>query len=119
MKFTARIVKGRGRGRTLGFPTFNLLIPPDLITKQGIYAGRVWLKGKPYLGAFHFGPIPTLADPKPQLEVFVLDYHSFMPLATLSFELLDYLRPIRNFRNEAELTRQISQDVAQTRTLLA
>src|SRR3989344_5941092 len=74
MKFTTPVIKGHGRGKTLGFPTFNLQIPADLQHKHGIYAGFVWIDKQKYPGAFHFGPIPVFSDSSPHLEVFVLDY---------------------------------------------
>jgi riboflavin kinase / FMN adenylyltransferase len=118
MRFTSRVLKGQGRGKTLGFPTFNLQIPPDLKSKSGIYAGYVWINNQPYKGAFHYGPIPVFSDLTPHLEVFVLDFSSNSPITQLTFELVTYLRPIRNFPNLTSLTRQISRDVTRTRQLL-
>lgn len=118
MKFTAQVIPGQGRGKILGFPTFNLQIPPSLETKPGIYAGWVWINNQKYLGAFHFGPIPVFSDATPHLEVFVLDYNSSVPITSLIFELVHYLRPIRNFKNPTSLSRQISRDVTKTRAML-
>lgn len=119
MKYTATIISGHGRGKTLGFPTFNLKVPANFPVKPGIYAGWVWIKGKPYPGAFHFGPIPVFADPTPRLEVFVLDYDSPDPISILSFELVHYLRPVTNFTSPQALAHQISRDVAKTKELLS
>ncbi|OGY15791.1 MAG: hypothetical protein A2784_01570 [Candidatus Chisholmbacteria bacterium RIFCSPHIGHO2_01_FULL_48_12] len=119
MKFTTPVIRGRGRGKILGFPTLNLQIPPALAVKPGIYAGWVWIDGKKYLGAFHYGPIPVFSDPSPHLEVFVLDYSSDHPITLLTFELLHYLRPIRNFKNPASLARRISLDVLKTKQLFS
>ena len=92
MKFTTQVIKGQGRGKALGYPTFNLKIPVGFKAKLGIYAGSVWVNNKKYLGAFHFGPIPVFNK---------------------------YLRPIRNFPNPAALARRISLDVAQVRATLS
>ena|SRR3989344_1045113 len=118
MKFTTPVIKGHGRGKTLGFPTFNLQIPADLQHKHGIYAGFVWIDKQKYPGAFHFGPIPVFSDSSPHLEVFVLDYNSHLPLDSLTFELVRYLRPIQNFSSPQALTTQISLDVTATRAML-
>ena len=118
MKFTTPVIKGQGRGKTLGYPTFNLEIPPNFNAEPGIYAGWAWLRQKKYPGAFHFGPIPVFSDPRPHLEVFVLDFNESVTPSKLTFELIHYLRPIRNFKNPASLARQISRDVTQTRAML-
>lgn len=118
MKFTTQVIPGQSRGKTLGFPTLNLQIPPHLETKPGIYAGWVWLRQKKYPGAFHFGPIPVFSDPTPHLEVFVLDYNSDQLITNLTFELIHYLRPVKNFSSPAALKHQISRDVTQTRAVL-
>lgn len=118
MKFTTPVLKGHGRGKTLGFPTFNLKIPPKFKARPGIYAGWAWIKRKKYPGAFHSGPIPVFNSPTPSLEVFVLDFDSDQPVTQLTFELIHYLRPIHNFPNPAALAHQISLDVNQIHQLL-
>lgn len=119
MRYTARVIPGQRRGKALGYPTFNLKIPPHLSTKPGIYAGYVWLSRRKYLGAFHYGPIPVFSDPTPHLEVFVIDFSSNNPVTEITFELLHYLRPIKNFSSPEALTHQISRDVQKTTELLS
>lgn len=119
MRYTARVIPGQGRGKTLGFPTFNLKIPPHLSTKPGIYAGYVWIDDQKYQGAFHYGPIPVFRQPQLHLEVFVLDFSSPDPVSEITFELLNHLRPVKNFSSPQALAAQISLDVAQARELLS
>lgn len=118
MKFTTKVLLGWGRGKTLGFPTFNLKIPANLTIKHGIYAGWVWIKTKKYAGAFHYGPIPVFNQPGDHLEVFVLNYQSNRSLHKLTFELVHYLRPIKNFASPQDLAAQISLDVSQAEAML-
>lgn len=118
MKYTCQTVSGKGRGKTLGFPTFNLQIPQDFSIKPGIYAAWVWIKNHKYPGALHFGPIPAFEDSQIYLEVFVLNYSSSSPVAKLSFQLVKRLRSIRNFSSSSSLKTQISRDVDQVRILL-
>ena len=116
--FKSRVISGHGRGQLLGFPTLNLTIPKGLTAKHGVYAGWVIVAGQRFPGAFHFGPLPVFASPKPVLEVFVLE-HTFAPVPkVLSFSLNHYLRPVKNFPSPAALSAQIKQDVASTRRLL-
>lgn len=118
MKFTTQVIRGQGRGKILGFPTLNLQIPSNFTFKPGIYAGYVWINCHQHKGAFHFGPIPVFHDLHSYLEVFVLDYNSDQLITRLTFELIHFLRPIRNFSSSQKLAHQISLDVAQVRATL-
>jgi len=111
MRFSAKVKSGKQRGREIGFPTFNLIIPREFNTKFGVYAAKVWLGGGEYLGALHYGPVPTYGDDEPVLEIYVLNYDSDEPIELLEFELSDYLREIRKFDNMEYLKRQIEIDV--------
>lgn len=144
MKYTSTVITGQGRGKGLGFPTFNLQIPSALKLKPGIYACWVWIERKQYQGAMHFGPIPVFNQTSLSLEIFVLDYSAddlTRPSAAtgsrygqigsqreavlrrrvnrLTFTPIKYLRPIKNFPSSQALSNQISHDVAQIRRLLA
>ncbi len=119
MKFTTKVTRGQGRGKTLGFPTLNLQIPQNFTAQSGIYTGYVWLHRHKYLGAFHYGPRPAFKDKHKSLEVFVLGYSSNSLINQLTFQLVHYLRPIRNFSTPAALARQISLDIKKTRQLLS
>ena len=44
MKFKSRHIKGKGRGKILGFPTINLEIPKRFSLAIGIWAVKVWIK---------------------------------------------------------------------------
>ena len=115
MNYIAKIVKGHGRGKLLGFPTYNLKIPADLEVSYGIYAGLVWIEGTMYPGAFHYGPVPTFQQTTPTLEVFVLDYAPIEDPQEITFSLVKLLREIQHFSTAKDLEKQIAADVALVR----
>lgn len=146
MKYTASVIIGHGRGKTLGFPTFNLSIPKNFNLRHGIYACWAWLGKKKYPGALHYGPVPVFNQPHPTLEIFILDYNcetisssearynakqyrqfgnsrttynSDTSIDRLTFQPVKYLRPIKNFSSPQTLKAQIAQDVAAVRTTLS
>ncbi len=118
MKYRTLLIKGKGRGKKLGFPTVNLQIPTSLNTKHGIYACWVWIGRKRYKGALHFGPIPTYADPQVSLEIFILNFQEVKQVSSITFELKHYLRPVKQFSSARQLTDQIKNDVKQVESLL-
>lgn len=121
MKFKASQVRGKGRGKLLGFPTINLEIPKHVELLDGIYAVRVYINQVSFIGALHYGPIPTFNETEKTLEVFLIDVDpKNLPeqVAELEIEIIKYLRPVISFDNEQELAKQISKDVEETKKLL-
>ena len=124
-----RVAAGKGLGRTLGFPTLNIL--PELADpplSRGVYAVATPL-GR---GLANWGVAPTMGDrawTKPVLEVHLLESfpsssqssyeHRSLNArpASLRVEFLSFLRPERTFSSPAELQTQIARDVASARLL--
>jgi riboflavin kinase/FMN adenylyltransferase len=106
------VVAGDARGGTLGFPTANLRVGPDLLVPAyGIYAGST-------LGqraAISIGVNPHYGGEERRIEAFVLDFEGDLYGRRLIVELWRRLRDERAFDNEEELVAQIAHDVAQTR----
>ncbi|MCD4761210.1 riboflavin kinase, partial [bacterium] len=66
--YTTSIISGAGRGKRIGFPTLNFVVPKRLEHSYGIYCGWVIVEGNKYKAAFHYGPIPTFAEKQQSLE---------------------------------------------------
>ena len=121
MKFKSTQVKGKGRGKLLGYPTINLEIPKNLELLDGIYAVRVYIDGSTFMGALHSGPIPVFDETKKTLEVFLIDADpNNLPgqIPELEIEIIKYLRPVMNFQNQEGLAEQIGKDVEETKKIL-
>jgi riboflavin kinase/FMN adenylyltransferase len=112
MRYTARVIPGRGEGRKLGFPTLNLEIPAGFNAKQGVYAGWAWVDSEGRRpAAIHYGPAPTFGVKAASLEVHVINAYVPTPPPEISFELVKYLREIKDFNGLEALARQIQADV--------
>lgn len=115
MRFETRHIKGKGRGKFLGFPTINMKIPADLVLEEGVYGVWVSMGKNTYCGAMHFGPIPTFGQKEKQLEVFLLDVteSEANQLNTNSIQItpINYIREIRTFSSKDELIEQIQRDI--------
>ncbi len=121
MIFTSRQIKGKGRGKLMGFPTINVEIPVNFNEEEGIYAVLVWINEKTYKGAMHFGPVPTFNELSRSLEIFVIDAKDtdlkLSKNMVISFELVEKIRDIISFSSQEELTNQIQKDVEEIRNL--
>ena len=115
-----KVVHGDKLGRSLGFPTANIVLrhPPPL---TGVFAVRVHgLGAVPRAGAASLGVRPTVkTGAKPLLEVFVFDFDEAVYGRRIVVEFLRKLRDEERYADLDTLTRQIHADVAQAREYFA
>lgn len=119
MKYSTTIIKGKKRGRDIGFPTLNLKVPRNFLLSHGVFVCWIWINRKRYKGALHYGPIPTFHESKESLEIFVLDYKKQAVIRTLNFQIVKYLRGIEKYKKVTDLKDQINSDVSKVRRVLA
>lgn len=106
------VVSGDARGGTLGFPTANIRVPPDLLVPgHGIYAGAA----AGHRAAMSIGVNPHYGGAELRVEAFLLDYEGDLYGRRLIVELWRRLRDERAFDSEADLVAQIARDVEATR----
>ncbi|HET7137027.1 MAG TPA: riboflavin biosynthesis protein RibF [Gaiellaceae bacterium] len=106
------VVSGDRRGGTLGFPTANLAVDPNvLVPAFGIYAGAVGDRR----AAVSIGVNPHYGGTERRVEAFLLDWEGDLYGKRLVVELWRRLRDERAFGSEAELVEQIARDVEATR----
>jgi len=115
MIYAARVIVGKGRGRRIGIPTVNLMIPKRFPYRHGIYAGAVFIGGVAYAAAIHFGPIPTFREAAPTLEAHFIDIVPMRIPAVMKFEFIVFLREIRIFPDAASLLVQVRKDIKNAR----
>jgi len=109
------IVRGRGRGRTLGFPTANLEQVPELIPAQGIYACVAHLGSIARPAAVHVGPRLTFDD-ESTVEAYIVgqDHDRDLYDEPLRLDFIDLLREPIKFDDKDDLVEQIRIDVDRT-----
>jgi len=106
------VVAGDARGGTLGYPTANLRVDPELLVPPfGIYAGAA----RGHRAAMSIGVNPHYGGDERRLEAFLLDFEGDLYGRRLVVELWQRLRDERVFGSEEELVAQIARDVEQTR----
>ncbi len=114
------VVRGDGRGRTLGFPTANLQVlgADKLVPPPGIYAVRAALRSGMHAGALHVGPRPTFQGSTPTVELHLLDFDGDLYGERVRVDFVEYLRPVAPFDSVAALVEQMRADVEQARAVL-
>ena len=128
-RFGGRVVRGRGLGRELGWPTANLQVDGrKFLPLEGVYAARVWLvgaaadptaPGEPMPAVMNLGPQPTVDPTAPSaVEVHLLDRRLELEGRELLVEPVVLLRRQQRFSGLEALVMQISADAAQAAALL-
>ena len=110
------VVRGDERGRTIGFPTANIAVAPDLaLPAYGVYVTRATLGDVAYLSVTNIGERPTFGERRVTVETHLLDFEGDCYERELRIELLHRLRGEQRFEGVDALVAQIGSDVEATR----
>jgi riboflavin kinase/FMN adenylyltransferase len=105
---------GFGNGQKIGFPTANVeLKTPYVLPKDGVYAGLVYLRGRPYPSLINVGENPTVGLLKhSRVECYLKGFSGSCYEETLYVQFQKRLRDEKQFASLQELQAQIAKDVA-------
>ena len=114
------VVRGEGRGRSLGFPTANVAPRNETLPLLGVYACRVRLGGGlgPWPAVANLGQRPTFGGGEAVLEAHLLDFEGDLYGQEARIEFVERLRAERTFPGKVELLEQIRADVLAARRVL-
>jgi riboflavin kinase/FMN adenylyltransferase len=110
---SGNVVHGDKRGRTIGFPTANCDINDEFILPPvGVYAVRMKVNGKWYLGVCNLGYKPTFNKEalKTSVEVHLFDFDQDIYGEKVIIEWHLYIRKEQKFSGIEELVSQIEKD---------
>jgi riboflavin kinase / FMN adenylyltransferase len=118
---TGIVVKGNQLGRTIGFPTANL-IPGENefhLLKKGVYAVRVKVKQIIFDGMANIGIRPTLDQHDLTIEAHLFDFSDDIYGETITIFFYDFIREERKFSGLDELKAQLASDERAIRKILS
>ena len=117
--YTGKIIRGKGIGKTLGFPTINLENPNVLRgKKEGVYATLVEINDEIYHGVLYYGPRLILNEKENILEIFLFDFDREIYHQRVEFHLKDFIRGVKNFSSFEELKKQVKGDSSCAKKIL-
>ena len=117
----AEVIHGKQLGRTLGYPTANMSLPPEVELRPGIYAVRFRREnGVIHDGVASFGYRPTVTENGVALlETFLFDYSGDLYGQTCAVSFFGHLRDELKFDGLEPLVAQIRKDEEEARALLS
>lgn len=114
------VVRGDGRGRSLGFPTANLSVgdADKLLPREGVYAVRAALRDRLAQGALHLGPRPTFRGSPPSVELHLFDFDQDIYGEEIRVDFCGRIRDIHHFATVDSLIDAIRGDCDEARIML-
>jgi riboflavin kinase / FMN adenylyltransferase len=113
------VIHGEKRGRDLGYPTANIRLDKNCGLKHGIYAVRAGRGSERFDGVASFGRRPTFDNGAPLLEVFLFDFKGDLYGNRLDIAFIGFIRDELKFDGIDALIRQMDDDSARARAMLA
>lgn len=111
---------GAGRGRSLGYRTINIALPParKLLPPEGVYAVRVQTPRGAFGGMMNLGPRPTFGELDSRLEAHLFDVDGDFYGARVRLDFVARLRETRKFDSPTALSAQLAVDERAARAAL-
>lgn len=118
--FSSEVFVGDRRGRLLGAPTINQFLPENLqVPLFGVYASRVYMNEKEYIGVTNIGSRPTFDGQSVRSETYIIGFEGDLYGKTVYVELYKFLRKEQKFDSADALKEQIAEDVVLTQRYFA
>ena len=112
------VVVGDRRGRSIGFPTANVLPHTDaVIPARGVYAGFLRFGENEYAACTNVGVAPTFGRAESRVEAYLLEFEGDLYGRVVDVSFLKRIREERRFAGVDELIGQIRRDVEEARII--
>ena len=114
------VLHGKKLGRTLGFPTMNLIPSPEkLLPAYGVYVTKTKVDGQWYDGVTNIGLRPTVdSDERVSVETHLFAYEGDLYGKQVEVQFIEFLRPERKFADVEALKTAMLEDLKNAKALL-
>jgi riboflavin kinase/FMN adenylyltransferase len=113
------VIRGRERGRQIGFPTANLACETECVPPDGVYASRVLIADGAYPAITNIGMRPTFAESQRSIESHIFDFDRDLYGQKIRLELIERVRSEQKFPSAEALSRQIALDIQRVKEIIA
>ncbi len=106
-----KVVKGSDRGKSIGFPTANIIPEEELFPKDGVYASYVKINGVNYKAITNIGSNPTFNDDLRRIESLIFNFASDIYDNEIEVYFIERLRDEIKFNSVNALQEKIKEDI--------
>jgi riboflavin kinase/FMN adenylyltransferase len=105
------VIHGKKLGRTIGFPTINILATMDRIyPPNGVYLTSIHVYDKEYMGITNIGYNPTVNGTQKMIETYIFDFEENIYGQEVTVTFHCYLRKEQKFASLEDLVKQLEKD---------
>ena len=111
-QLSGTVTKGQSLGRTINFPTANLLIDSQhkIIPPKGVYLVSIFHHQNQYYGMMNIGTRPTLNGDKQTIEVHIFEFNKNIYGSSLTIHFMEKIRDEQKFESFDALKKQLIKD---------
>ena len=115
-----KVIRGDGRGKTLGYPTANIVPENDVVLPVGVYAVLVVIGPRCYAGMANVGRRPSFKKRQSRLgiEVHIFRFARNVYNRCVMIEFVEKIRDEKKFRSRESMIAQLKRDERKSRTIL-
>ncbi len=107
-----KVVEGNKLGRTIGFPTANIIPPKNkLLPPDGVYITKTKYNNKLYDSITNIGTNPTVNNNHRTIETYIFDFNQNLYNQNIEVYFYDWVRSVKKFNGIDELKEQIAKDI--------
>lgn len=109
-----KVIEGAKLGRTIGFPTANIIYPEDKVQiPYGVYSADIIADGEKYKGMMNYGIKPTISESvnEPIAEVHIIDFNKNIYNNLIRIHIKNKIRDEKKFNSLEDLKQQINEDI--------
>lgn len=110
--FSGNVIEGKKIGRTIGYPTANILIEENykLIPKNGVYIVSSIINNVVFYGMMNIGTNPTLGENNQTIEIHFFNFDADIYHQKIQVSVIEYIRNEEKFESLQALKEQLNKD---------
>lgn len=115
---SGRVAAGHRRGRSLGFPTANIVTPTEVVPLNGIYATLLRIDEEQWPSVTNVGFNPTFGEGPRTIESYIFDFSGDLYGRSVSLFFVKRIRDEKKFPSADLLVEQMKKDVVSAQQIL-
>jgi riboflavin kinase/FMN adenylyltransferase len=108
------VIKGKSRGKALGFPTANIATENEIIP-PGVFITTSWIDSKSFPSLTNVGNRPTFHQKETVIESFIINLNKNLYGENIRVNFIKKIREEMKFRTPEDLSQQIKKDLEEAK----